>query len=143
MKNYYGLGYGVYWLLTFKQKSKLLEYLYRHVCDYNLNRMNIEANTDSILRRQNEILAKINELKNPVTIIPPNINGMFIRGYYIKLRYVVAFVVVIMIWAVAASVSSMKYKEESFAHYSMYRAVREQHQYLMGKIGLEPQKNTE
>ena len=101
--------------------------------------MNIEANTDSILRRQNEILAKINELKNPVTIIPPNINGMFIRGYYIKLRYVVAFV----IWAVAASVSSMKYKEESFAHYSMYRAVREQHQYLMGKIGLEPQKNTE
>ena len=122
----------------FKQKSKLLEYLYRHVCDYNLNRMNIEANTDSILRRQNEILAKINELKNPVTIIPPNINGMFIRGYYIKVRYVVAFVVVIMIWAVAASVSSMKYKEESFAHYSMYRAVREQHQYLMGKIGLEP-----
>ena len=105
--------------------------------------MNIEANTDSILRRQNEILAKINELKNPVTIIPPNINGMFIRGYYIKLRYVVAFVVVIMIWAVAASVSSMKYKEESFAHYSMYRAVREQHQYLMGKIGLEPQKTTE
>ena len=143
MKNYYGLGYGVYWLLTFKQKSKLLEYLYRHVCDYNLNRMNIEANTDSIFWRQNEILAKINELKNPVTIIPPNINGMFIRGYYIKLRYVVAFVVVIMIWAVAASVSSMKYKEESFAHYSMYRAVREQHQYLMGKIGLEPQKNTE
>lgn len=127
----------------FKQKSKLLEYLYRHVCDYNLNRMNIEANTDSILRRQNEILAKINELKNPVTIIPPNINGMFIRGYYIKLRYVVAFVVVIMIWAVAASISSMKYKEESFAHYSMYRAVREQHQYLMGKIGLEPQRNTE
>ena len=58
-------------------------------------------------------------------------------------RYVVAFVVVIMIWAVAASISSMKYKEESFAHYSMYRAVREQHQYLMGKIGLEPQRNTE
>ena len=25
----------------FKQKSKLLEYLYRHVCDYNLNRMTI------------------------------------------------------------------------------------------------------
>lgn len=23
----------------------------------------------------------------------------------------------------------MKYKEESFAHYSMYRAVKEQHQY--------------
>lgn len=115
----------------FKQKSKLLEYLYRHVCDYNLNRMNIEANTDSILRRQNEILAKINELKNPVTIIPPNINGVFIRGYHIKLRYVVVFIVVIMMWAVAASVNSMKYKEESFAHYSMYRAVKEQHLYLM------------
>ena len=111
----------------FKQKSKLLEYLYRHVCDYNLNRMNIEANTDCILKRQNEILAKINELKNPVTIIPHNINGMFIRGYHIKLRYVAAFVVVIMIWAVAASASSMKYKEEGFAYYSMYRAVKEQH----------------
>lgn len=127
----------------FKQKSKLFEYLYRHVCDYNLNRMNIETNTDCILKRQDEILAKINELKNPVTIIPPNINGMFIRAYHIKLRYVVAFVVVIMIWAVAASVSSMRYKEESFAHYSMYRAVKEQHQYLMKKTGVEPKRNTE
>ncbi len=105
--------------------------------------MTIEANTDCILKRQDEILAKINELKNPVTIIPPNINGMFIRGHHIKLQYVVVFIVAIVTWAVAASVSSMKYKEESFAHYSMYRAVREQHQYLMGKIGLEPQKNTE
>lgn len=117
----------------FKQKSKFLEYLYRHVCDYNLNRMNIEANTDCILKRQNEILARINELKSPVTIIPPNINGMFIRGHPIKLRYVVGFIVVIMVWAVAASVSSVKYKEEAFAHYSMYRAVKEQHQYLMEK----------
>lgn len=92
--------------------------------------MNIEANTDCILKRQDEILAKINELKIPVTVIPPNINGMFIRGHHIKLRYVVVFVVVIMVWAVAASVSSVKYKEESFAHYSMYRAVKEQYQHL-------------
>lgn len=127
----------------FKQKSKLLEYLYRHVCDYNLNRTNIETNTDCILKRQNEILAKINELKNPVTIIPHNINGMFIRSYHIKLQYVVAFVVVILMWTVAASISSMKYKEESFAHYSMYRAVKEQHQCLMEKIGVEPKRNTE
>lgn len=117
----------------FKQKSKLLEYLYRHVCDYNLNRMNIETNTDCILKRQDEILAKINELRNPITVIPPNINGMFIRGYHIKLRYVVVFVVAIMVWAVAASVSSVKYKEEGFAYYSMYRAVKEQYQYLMEK----------
>ena len=41
----------------FKQKSKLLEYLYRHVCDYNVNRMTIEANTECILKRQNEISA--------------------------------------------------------------------------------------
>ena len=127
----------------FKQKSKLLEYLYRHVCDYNLNRTNIETNTDCILKRQNEILAKINELKNPVTIIPHNINGMFIRGYHIKLQYVVAFVVVILMWTVATSIRSMKYKEESFAHYSMYRAVKEQHQCLMEEIGVEPQRNTE
>ena len=80
----------------FKQKSKLLEYLYRHVCDYNLNRMTIEANTDCILKRQDEILAKINELKNPVTIIPPNINGMFIRGHHIKLQYVVVFIVAML-----------------------------------------------
>ena len=117
----------------FKQKSKLLEYLYRHVCDYNLNRMTIEANTDCILKRQDEILAKINELKNPVTIIPPNINGMFIRGHHIKLQYVVVFIVAIVTWAITASVSSMKYKEESFAYYSMYRAVKEQHQNLIEK----------
>lgn len=115
----------------FKQKSKLLEYLYRHVCDYNVNRMAIEANTECILKRQNEILAKIHELKSPVTIIPPNINGMFIRGYHIKLRYVVAFIVAIVTWTVAASVSSMKYKEEGFAYYSMYRAVKEQYQHLI------------
>lgn len=114
----------------FKQKSKFLKYLYRHVCDYNLNRMTIEANTESILKRQDDIFAKINELKIPVTVIPHYINGMFIRGYHIKLRYVVAFIVIIVTWAVATSVSSVKYKEESFAHYSMYRAVKEQYQHL-------------
>jgi hypothetical protein len=127
----------------FKQKSKFLEYLYRHVCDYNLNRMAIEANTESILKRQDEIFAKINELKNPVTVIPPNINGMFIRGYHIKFRYVVVFIVIIVTWAVTASVSSVKYKEESFAHYSMYRAVKEQHQYLIEKVGIELKRNME
>ena len=127
----------------FKQKSKFLEYLYRHVCDYNLNRMAIEANTESILKRQDEIFAKINELKNPVTVIPPNINGMFIRGYHIKFRYVVVFIVIIVTWAVAASVSSMKYKEEVFAYYSMYRAVKEQHQYLIEKVGIELKRNME
>ena len=127
----------------FKQKSRFLEYIYSHVCDYNLNRMTIEANTENLLKRQDGILAKINELKHSITVIPPNINGVFIRGHHIKLRYVVVIVVIILMWAVTASVSSLKYKEESFAHYSMYRAVREQHQYLMGKIGLEPQRNTE
>ena len=39
----------------FKQKSKLLEYLYRHVCDYNQNRITIETNTRCILKRQDEI----------------------------------------------------------------------------------------
>ena len=111
----------------FKQKSKLLEYLYRHVCDYNLNRLNIEINTENILKRQDEILAQINDLKHPITVIPPNINGLFIRGHHIKLRYVVAIVAIILMWTIVASVSSLKYKEESFAHYSMYRVVREQY----------------
>lgn len=95
--------------------------------------MNIEANTESTLKRQDEIFAKINELKNPVTVIPPNINGMFIRGHHIKLRYVAAFVVIIVTWAVVASVSNMKHREEAFAYYSMYRAVKEQHQNLIEK----------
>ena len=95
--------------------------------------MTIEANTENILRRQNEILAQINELKHPVTIIPPNINGLFIRGHHIKLRYVMAIVAIILMWAVAASFSSLKYKKESFVHYSMYRAVKEQHQSFIEK----------
>ena len=127
----------------FKQKSKLLEYLYRHVCDYNQNRMTIETNTRCILKRQDEILAKINELKSSVTVIPPNISGLFICGYHIKLRYVVAFIIAIVTWAVVASVSSMKYKEEGVAYYSMYRAVKEQHQCLMEKTGIELKRNTE
>lgn len=48
-----------------------------------------------------------------------------------------------MIWAVAASVSSVKYKEESFAHYSMYRAVKEQYQYLIEKVGIRLTENME
>lgn len=127
----------------FKQKSKFLEYIYSHVCDYNLNRMTIEANTENILKRQDEILAKINELKHPVTVIPPNINGLFIRGYHIKLRYVVAIVAIILMWAVAASVSNLKYKEESFAYYSMYRAVKEQYQNLIEKAGIRLTENLE
>ena len=118
----------------FKQKSKLLEYLYRHVCDYNQNRITIETNTRCILKRQDEILAKINELKSPVTVIPPNISGLFIYGYHIKLRYVMVFIVVIMIWAVAVSVSSMKYKEEGVAYYSMYRAVKEQSGFILQRM---------
>lgn len=124
-----------------KQKSRFLEYIYTHVCDYNLNRMTIEANTENILKRQDEILAKINELKHPITVIPPNINGLFIRGHHIKLRYVVAIVAIILMWAVAASVSSLKYKEESFAHYSMYRARKEQYQNLIEKAGIRLTEN--
>lgn len=118
----------------FKQKSKLLEYLYRHVCDYNQNRMTIETNTRCILKRQDEILAKINELKSSVTVIPPNISGLFICGYHIKLRYVVAFIIAIVTWAVVASVSSMKYKEEGVAYYSMYRAVKEQSGFILQRM---------
>jgi hypothetical protein len=102
--------------------------------------MTIEANTENILKRQDEILAKINELKHPITVIPPNINGMFIRGHHIKLRYVVAIVAIILTWAVAASVSSLNYKEESFAHYSMYRAVKEQSQSFIEKMDNDKRK---
>ena len=105
--------------------------------------LNIEINTENILKQQDEILSKINELKHPITVIPPKINGMFIRGHHIKLRYVVAIVVIILTWAVAASVSSLKYKEESFAHYSMYRAVKEQHQYLIEQTGMRLTEDTE
>lgn len=118
-----------------KQKFSLIDYLYVHVCDYNTNRLTIESNTERILKRQDEILARVNELRCPLTIIPPNINGLFLRRYHLKLRYVIIVVIAILSWAVAASVSSMKYKEESFAHYSMYRAVKEQHEYLMGIAG--------
>jgi hypothetical protein len=52
----------------FKQKSRLLEYIYTHICDYNLNRLNIEINTENILRRQDEILSKINELKRKYSV---------------------------------------------------------------------------
>ena len=125
--------YGYPKLLTYSSKNQGYLNTYTHICDYNLNRLNIEINTENILRRQDEILSKINELKHPITIIPPNINGLFIRGHHIKLRYVVAIVAIILMWAVAASVSSLKYKEESFAHYSMYRAVKEQCQSYIEK----------
>lgn len=68
---------------------------------------------------------------------------MFIRGHHIRLRYVVAIVAIILTWAVAASVSSLKYKEESFAHYSMYRAVKEQYQNLIEKVGIRLNMDTE
>ena len=116
-----------------KQKFSLIDYLYVHVCDYNTNRLTIETNTERILKRQDEILARINELRCPLTIISPNINGLFLRGYHVKLRYVIIVVIAILTWAVAASVSSMKYKEEAFAYYSMYRAVKEQHQSFIEK----------
>ena len=74
---------------------------------------------------------RINELKNPVTVVSLNINEMSIRGYHIKLRYIVVFIIAIIMWVVTTSVSSMKYKEEGFAYYSMYRAMKEQYQHLV------------
>ena len=124
-----------------KQKFSLIDYLYVHVCDYNTNRLKMEANTERILERQDEILTRVNELKCPLTIIPPNIKGLFIRGFYIKLRYIIIVFVVILAWAVAASVSSLKYKEEAFAYYSMYRAVEKQHQHLMEVTNTNPKEN--
>lgn len=126
-----------------KRKFSLIDYLYVHVCDYNTNRLKIEANTERILERQDEILDKVNELRRPLTIIPPNVNGLFLRGYHFKFRYVIIVVITILAWAVAASVSSMKYKEESFAHYSMYRAIKEQHQYLMERTSTKVKRSTE
>lgn len=90
-----------------KRKFNLIDYLYIHVCDYNTNRLKIEANTERILERQDEILARVNELRCPLTIIPPNVNGLFLRGYHLKLRYVIVVVIAILSWAVAASISSM------------------------------------
>lgn len=118
-----------------KRKAGLIDYIYLHVCDCNQNRMKIECNTERILERQDEILARVNELNCLLTIIPPNINGLFIRGAYIKLRYIIIVLAVILAWAVAASVCSLKYKEEAFAYYSMYRTVVEQYQYLMKMSG--------
>ena len=54
-----------------------------------------------------------------------------------------AIVAIILTWAVAASVSSLKYKEESFAHYCMYRAVKEQSQNLIKKAGIRLTENLE
>ena len=126
-----------------KQKFSLIDYLYVHVCDYNTNRLKIEANTARILERQDEILARVNELRCSPTIIPPNVNGLFLRGYHFKLRYVIIVVITILAWTVAASLSSMKYKEEAFAYYSMYRAIKEQHQHLIEKAGIRLTENLE
>lgn len=126
-----------------KQKFSLIDYLYVHVCDYNTNRLKIEANTARILERQDEILARVNELRCSPTIIPPNVNGLFLRGYHFKLRYVIIVVITILAWTVAASLSSMKYKKEAFAYYSMYRAIKEQHQHLMDITGTEVKRSTE
>lgn len=126
-----------------KRKFSLIDYLYIHVCDYNTNRLKIEANTERILERQDEILARVNELRCPLTIIPPNVNGLFLRGYHFKLRYVIIVVIAILAWAVVASLSCMKYKEEAFAYYSMYRAVKEQHEHLMDVTGTEVKRSTE
>ena len=126
-----------------KRKFSLIDYLYIHVCDYNTNRLKIEANTERILERQDEILARVNELRCSLTIIPPNVNGLFLRGYHFKLRYVIIVVIAILSWAVAASFSSMKYKEEAFAYYSMYRAIKEQHQHLIEKAGIRLTENLE
>ncbi len=126
-----------------KRKFSLIDYLYVHVCDYNTNRLKIEANTERILERQDEILARVNELRCPLTIIPPNVNGLFLRGYHFKFRYVIIVVITILALAVVASLSCMKYKEEAFAYYSMYRAVKEQHEHLMDVTGTEVKRSTE
>ena len=126
-----------------KRKFSLIDYLYIHVCDYNTNRLKIEANTERILERQDEILARVNELRCPLTIMPPNVNGLFIRGYHFKLRYVIIVAIAIYAWDKASSLSRMNYKEEEFPYYSMYRAVKEQHQHLMDITGTEVKRSTE
>ena len=93
----------------------------------------VEQRLDALDKGQTEMLEQLKQLNQPIVarFVPPNVNGLFIRGYHLSLRYVVIILVFLFSWAMYASIKSLNYKEEAFAYYSIYQAVKGQCERVM------------
>lgn len=111
-----------------KQKGRILDHVVKHLKEQEKREDKLGQKLDALSKGQTEMLEQIKQLDQPIVarFIPPNVNGLFIRGYHLPLRYVVIVIVFLISWAMFASIKSLKHKEEAFAYYSMYQAVKKQ-----------------
>lgn len=121
-----------FWALI-QQKGRILEHVEKHLTEQEKREDKLGQKLDVLSKGQAEMLEQIKQLNQPIVVrfVPPNVNGLFIRGYHLPLRYVVIVIVFLFSWAMFASVKSLKHKEEAFAYYSMYQAVKEQCERVM------------
>ncbi len=93
-----------------------------------LKRLNIEYKLTAIDKMQQRMEKKLDEhlylSKHPVTVIPPNINGLFVRGRHIRLLYVVVIGIFMLLCAVLSVVSTHKHKERADIYYGMYVSIK-------------------
>lgn len=121
-----------FWTLI-QQKGRILDHVEKHLKEQEKWEDKIGKKLDALSKCQTEMLEQIKQLNQPIVarFIAPNVNGLFIRGYHLPLRYVVIVIVFLFSWAMFASIKSLKHKEEAFAYYSMYQAVKEQCERVM------------
>ncbi len=122
-----------------KEARKYLRVLC-YIAEYQslLNRLNIEDKLTAIDTTQQRMEKKLDEhlflSKHPVTVIPPNINGLFVRGRHIRLLYVVAIGFFMLLCTVLSVVSQQKHKERADTYYGMYIATKQYNVELQNEV---------
>ncbi len=95
-----------------------------------LKRLNIENKLTAIDTMQQKMEKKLDEhlflSTHPVTVIPPNINGLFVRGRHIRLLYVMVIGFFMLLCTILSVVSQQKHKERADTYYGMYMALKQQ-----------------
>ncbi len=107
---------------------RVLRYIAEHLLYLKI--LDIESKLTAIDTTQQRMEKKLDEhlylSKHPITVIPPNINGLFVRGRHIRLLYVVVIGFFMLLCTTLSVVSQQKHKERADTYYGMYIAIKQQ-----------------
>ncbi len=120
------------WLPKLIAEARRYLRVLRYIAEHQsfLTSLNIESKLTAIDTMQQRMEKKLDEhlflSKHSVTLIPPNINGLFVRGRHIRLLYVAIIGFFMLLCTVLSVVSQQKHKERSDTYYGMYMALKQQ-----------------
>lgn len=131
----------------FKKRLDLLEALISSRYNSLRSLSDIEDDTKQIKACQEQLIKKLDkisfQLDHPVKPMASNINGLFIRGRFIRMLYVITIAVSLLLCTVLSTISMQKSRDRSNTYYGMYLSVKQQNEELVKNHQLELKGQTE